>query len=193
MYRNLIYDNSMAGIHLTRSRDQCAFNNILAQNGVGIQMNNYGATVDGSFNNILRGNVLQHTETGNSTNANIYGVIARINQSDEDELEVDQNRYQMSGAHAHDMFKQDISFTNVGTFTTIAQVQSNTPWEDNGVDITGGSIGITTETYYDISSIESAFGINGVLFPTEAETTRESLETFYNIIIPNSSFVGRTP
>lgn len=192
VYRNLIYNNSMGGIHLTRSRDQCAFNNVLAQNGVGIQMNNYGATVDGSFNNILRQNIFQHTESGNSTNANIYGIIARINKADEDELEVDQNRYQMSGVHAFDMFKQDISFTNVGTFTTVSEIQSNTPWEDNGLDVTGGTVGVTTETHYDISAIESLFGISSVSFPSEANTIIEALESHYGISITNSSTVGRS-
>lgn len=193
VFRNLIYNNSAGGIHFTRSRDQCAFNNVLAQNGVGIHMNNYGVTVDGSFNNILRGNIIQHTESGNATNANIYGIVGRINKSDEDELEVDLNKYQMSGAHAFDMYKQDISFTNVGTFTTVTDIRANTPWEDSGSDVTGGSIGITTEQSYDISAIESSFGVGSVTVPTELQDIISNLSDYYDITITNGVTVGRNP
>lgn len=193
LYRNISQGNSSGGVHFTRGRDQCAFYNVLAQNGVGIGMNNYSPTTDGSFGNILRGNIIQYNESGNSTNANIYGVQARINQSDEDELEVNRNIYQMVGTHAFDMFKQDISYTNVGTFSTVANIQSNTPWEDNGSDTSGKTIGLTTEDHYDISSIESTFGVSSVTFPTEATTTINALNSEYSLSIANSTNVGLIP
>ncbi len=193
LFRNISQENTADGIHYTRSRDQCAFNNVLTQNGTGVNMNNFSPTTDGSFGNIIRSNIIANTESGNATAANLYGISSHINQADEGELEVDRNIYQMSGTHAFDMYKQDIAFTHVGTFSTVSQIQSNTPWEDNGVDVTSGSVGLTTEDHYDISAIESTFGVSSVSVPTEANATITALETEYGITISNGTNVGRIP
>lgn len=193
LYRNIIQGNSADGIHFTRSRDQCAFNNVITQNGVGIQMNNFGPTIDGSFNNILRGNIIQSTEPENPTAAKIFGISARLNQSDEGKLEVNQNIYQLSGPRAFDMYKQDISYTNVGQFATVPQIQASTPWEDDGRDTVGAAIGITSESSYDISSIESAFGISSVSIPAEANGTIAALNAEFGLNIANQTNVGRIP
>ncbi|MEP7166583.1 MAG: SdrD B-like domain-containing protein [Candidatus Woesebacteria bacterium] len=193
LFRNISQNNSADGVHFTRSRDQCVFNTLFTQNGTGIQMNNYAPTTDGSFGNILRGNIFHFTEGTNSTAANIYGVNSHIDQADEGQMEVNRNIYQMSGTHAFDMYKQDIGNTHIGTFTTVGQIQSNTPWEDNGSDVTGGTVGLTTEDHYDISSIESTFGISSVTVPAEASTTINALQTEYGITISNGTNVGRIP
>jgi outer membrane biosynthesis protein TonB len=192
VYRNIISGNSSGGIHYTKSRDQCAFNNVIAGNGGGIQMNNFGSITDGSVNNKIVQNIIVSTEpASNPTNSKIYGISARLNKADEALLQVDANIFHTSGTNAYDMFKQDISFTNVGTWKTVQNIQDNTPWEDIGSDITTGSFTVTNEPSYDISTIEQTFGVLTVPVPTEVQTITDALQTEFGLTIPHTSIVGR--
>jgi hypothetical protein len=193
LYRNMIYNNSAAGVHYTRSRDQCAFNNVIAQNGFGIEMNNFSPTTDGSFSNKILGNILLFTEPGTNTNfAKSYGITSRINKADEGKLTVDRNIYQIVGSNSADMFKQDVSYTNVGTWKSISDVRSNSPWEDNGKDGSGVLPPLPMGQSADISVYEKAFGVTGVTLPSEVESVMHALENEFGMTIQPSAMVGRS-
>lgn len=192
VYRNIISGNSNGGIHYTKSRDQCAYNNVIANNGGGIQMNNFGSVTDGSVNNKIVQNIILSTEpANNTTNSKIYGISARLNKADEGLLLVDSNVYQTSGTNAYDMFKQDMSYTNVGFFKTVQNIRDNTPWEDNASDVTTGSFAVTNEASSDISAIEATFGVLTVPVPNEVQTITDALQTEFGMTILHTPIVGR--
>ncbi|MEP7166578.1 MAG: SdrD B-like domain-containing protein [Candidatus Woesebacteria bacterium] len=192
IFRNLIYDNSASGAQYTNSRDQCAFNNVFSQNDIGIRMNNFTPLVDGSFLNKIRGNIILSTEpSSNPTSAKIFGISSRINKADENQLQVDGNVYQLSGPNAYDMYKQDVGFTNIGTWKTTNLIRANTPWEILSVDTTTASSSATNESQFDITAIEQTAGISQVDVPPEIQGAISALEQEFGITIPNASAVGR--
>ncbi|MEP7166584.1 MAG: dockerin type I domain-containing protein [Candidatus Woesebacteria bacterium] len=191
LYRNLIYGNSEGGVHLTSSRDQCLFNNVIAQNGHGIVMNNYSPYTDGSFSNKVIGNLLFLAEPSNPTNFKSYGITSRINKADEGKLTVDKNVYQITGSNSFDMFRQELSYSGSMTWKTAQNIKDNSLFEDGGKDVSGASFSIGNPTKYDVSSTEKLFGVSSVSEPSEVQTIIDALQKEFGRAISNNTTVGR--
>ncbi len=191
LYRNLIYGNSEAGVHLTSSRDQCLFNNVIAQNGQGIAMNNFSPYTDGSFGNKVISNLLFLTEPSNPTNFKSYGITSRINKADEGKLTVDKNVYQITGANSNDMFRQELSYSGSMTWKTAQNIKDNSLFEDNGRDVTSASFSLASPTTYDISTSERLFGVSSVTPPSEVQSIITTLQNEFGRTISVNSTVGR--
>jgi hypothetical protein len=129
-YRNIAYNNSSSGFHLYSQwwdGNIILINNILANSVNGIWLN--GNATPTSVNTQISNNIIINNEG--------FGIL--MARGDAGNVLIDNNLYDNNGwrAYADGGFAQpgDISIGHPNTYyQTLADIQSNTAWESNGVE-----------------------------------------------------------
>lgn len=188
-YRNLSYDNHNPELQLTASRDHCVEQNVFRSQSVGIEMNNAGGT-DGQNSKII-GNIFNHySGAGDLQTTDDVGLYLDYDIANASQLPIDKNIYQVNGTTAaRDMRKRNLNGSSDTTLKRIPDIQSATPWEDNGRDTTSGTFP-TIGNNYNLNTIFNSFGGANLTTPSEIQTLIGRLQTGLGITITDDTTAG---
>jgi hypothetical protein len=131
-YRNIAYNNASSGFHLYSNwwdGDIVIYNNIAANSLNGIRLDGWASR--GNVNTQIMNNVLINNEG--------YGFLIYYSSGDHGNFSIDHNLYYGNGWRDSDQggLRQAGDMALYGPnkyYQTLADIQSHTPWEDNGIE-----------------------------------------------------------
>ncbi len=138
LYRNLVYNNGNAGFYLIRHwRDgkMVLYNNVLANNAIGIRLGGLNNDTHVNVDTKLRNNVL--------VNNAAYALVVEDLDSNYTNTVIDHNLYQDNGWRGLAFKAGDMNIVHSGSqefHQTVAEIRTNTVFESSGQDAAAGFV-----------------------------------------------------
>lgn len=196
-FRNLAVNNYFSGFHNTRSDDHIYNQNIGLNNPAGFRANVGTVDTEKLKTSKIIGNIWMNTNNASLKTVTMFGtptplydvgIHLPMEVADRANVAIDQNAYYASGQSSRKFYVRPVNIFNQQKFySTVAEVQANTPWEDNGRDVTFSTL--PSANGFDIAPYLQTANLTVPI--SEVTTTVARLQLALGTSIQLETWVGR--